>query len=74
MIDFIIYYVKANGKQAPKVFKAFKKKLSPGETLHLKKIHSFKKINTRVYYAGIHSLQIQINGKKLQLSEFELKV
>ncbi len=74
MIDYVIHFMKANGKQAPKVFKAAKKRLPPGWSLTIKKQRSFKKINTRPYYPGKHSLEVQINGKRYACAEFTLKV
>jgi 3-methyladenine DNA glycosylase AlkC len=52
VIDYIIYYVKANGKLAPKVFKLTNKILKAGETLQISKRHSFRPISTRKYYAA----------------------
>ena len=73
VIDYIIYYVKANGKLAPKVFKLTNKILNAGETLRISKRHSFRPISTRKYYAGKHALEIQVNGAKYGKVEFELK-
>ncbi|MBL4624423.1 MAG: DNA alkylation repair protein [Flavobacteriales bacterium] len=72
MIDYIIHFVKANGKQAPKVFKLAKKKLEKGKALNLKKKQSFKPISTRVYYPGMHAVELQINGRSYGIREFEL--
>jgi 3-methyladenine DNA glycosylase AlkC len=72
VIDHVIHHRKANGKLAPKVFKLTKKKLLAGETLHLSKSHSFRAINTRVYYPGQHVLAIQINGTTWAQQTFEL--
>lgn len=73
MIDYILYFMKANGKMAPKVFKLSKKKVFAGEQIVFKKKHSFRKISTRVYYPGKHALEIMINGKKFGRREFILK-
>lgn len=72
MVDYVIHFMKANGKLAPKVFKLAKKKLDAGEMLHLSKKHSFKPISTRAYYPGEHRLGIQINGEVLVEAEFKL--
>jgi 3-methyladenine DNA glycosylase AlkC len=72
MIDYVIHHRKANGKLAPKVFKLMNKKLPARETLHLSKRHSFRAINTRVYYPGQHLLGIQINGTTWAQQTFEL--
>jgi 3-methyladenine DNA glycosylase AlkC len=74
MIDYVVHYMKANGKQAPKVFKAAKKTLSPGETIRIKKRRSFKKISTRTYYSGKHSLEVQINGRRYSMVDFMVEM
>jgi 3-methyladenine DNA glycosylase AlkC len=73
MIDYVIHHRKANGKLAPKVFKLAKKKLPAHQTLRLSKRHSFRAINTRVYYSGQHILELQINGSIWSRQIFELE-
>lgn len=73
MIDFVVHYMKANGKKAPKVFKLSKKKLPVNEKLSFKKKLSFKAISTRKYYSGLHEIEIQVNGKRYSKLEFQLK-
>lgn len=72
-IDFVIYFLKANGKHAPKVFKLTTKTIQPGETLQLRKRHSFKKIGIRPYYPGTHRVAIQINGQEGEAYGFVLR-
>ncbi|MCP4164738.1 MAG: DNA alkylation repair protein [Chloroflexi bacterium] len=72
MIDYVVHFMKANGKQAPKVFKAAKKTIGPGETITIEKRHSFQQRSTRVHYPGQHSLEVQINGKGTSRAEFVL--
>lgn len=74
MIDYVIHFMKANGQQKPKVFKAAKKSIAPGETIHIEKVRSFKQINTRPYYAGPHALEIQINGQRHAWADFTLAI
>jgi len=74
MIDYKIHFMKANGKTAPKVFKLSKKKLTTDETIVLEKNHSFKPISTRKYYAGLHAIEIVVNGNVIEKREFELKI
>jgi hypothetical protein len=73
MIDYVVHYMKANGTQAPKVFKAAKKTIKPEETITIKKKHSFQQRSTRVHYPGIHSLQAQINGVGYETVDFTLR-
>jgi len=64
MIDYIIHFLRANGKQSAKVFKLSQKTILPGEVLKIRKKHSFQVITTRKYYPGIQSFQPQINGNQ----------
>jgi hypothetical protein len=68
MIDFIVHYMNANGKTAPKVFKLSKKSIPANGCLTFKKKISFKPITTRKHNLGRHQIEIQINGK----TEFEV--
>jgi len=71
-VDYIIYYQKANQKISPKVFKLKVFELKPKEVFTLKKNHSLKPVTTRKHYAGLHRLEIQINGKILASTEWYL--
>jgi 3-methyladenine DNA glycosylase AlkC len=73
MLDFIIYFQKANGITQPKVFKLRDLKLSPGATLRIIKKVSFKPITTRKYYPGLHYVQFLINGNPSDKHEFYLE-
>ncbi len=72
MIDYVMNFVKANGKTAPKVFKLKKTTLQAGETLTIEKSHSIRPISTRKYYSGQHRIEIQVNGQILGSINFEL--
>jgi hypothetical protein len=72
VIDYVVHHVKANGKRTPKVFKLTKRELGAGESAEISKRHSFRPISTRVYYAGKHRLEIQVNGTVLAGVEFGL--
>lgn len=74
VIDYVIYFMKANGKRAPKVFKLTTKTLAPGETLILKKRHPIKPITTRQYYAGEQGLAVKINGTLFGEGTFTLLI
>lgn len=73
MIDYIIHFMKANGKMSPKVFKLSKKRINFGAKLNIIKKHSFKEISTRKYYTGEHKIELQINGKKFMSENFFLE-
>ncbi len=72
MIDYVIYFKKANGTLSPKVFKLTTKELKINDAISIEKRHSFKIISTRTYYPGIHKIAIQINGEEKGNIEFEL--
>lgn len=72
MIDYIVHHQKANGKTSGKVFKWSNTSLMPGLTLALQKRHAIKHITTRVYYAGLHSLEVVVNGVSVGRADFQL--
>jgi 3-methyladenine DNA glycosylase AlkC len=63
IIDYVIDFVKANGKHSPKVFKLKTFELAAGERVTLSKKHPLRKITTMTFFKGEHLLSIQINGK-----------
>ncbi len=65
VIDYKIYYMKANGQLSGKVFKWKNVDLAAKQTVSLTKQHSFKPISTRRYYAGQHAVEVLINGKPM---------
>jgi 3-methyladenine DNA glycosylase AlkC len=72
VVDFVVYFKKANGKLSPKVFKLSEKKLKLQEILKISKRHPILEISTRKYYNGMQRLAIQANGKEIAEEEFEL--
>ena len=74
MIDYIVHFMRANGKQNPKVFKLSQKTIKSGETIKITKKHGFIPISTRKYYPGKQSFQPQVNGKTWQRVDIELIV
>jgi hypothetical protein len=73
IIDYVVHFVRLNGKQTRKVFKLARRTIRPGEVVRLVKKHSFRPITTRRYYAGEHGIQAQINGKLFPLVSFTLE-
>jgi len=70
VVDYAIYFVKANGQQQAKVFKLKNITLTPNESLAVNKSFSFKAISTRKYYAGEHKVALLVNGKILSTKTF----
>ena len=72
MIDFVMHFVKANGRTAPKVFKLKKTRLEAGASTCISKRIAIRPISTRKYYPGRQRLEIQVNGRVLGGADFEL--
>ncbi|MGK0443025.1 MAG: 3-methyladenine DNA glycosylase AlkC [Pseudohongiellaceae bacterium] len=74
VVDFAIHFIKANGQQKAKVFKLKSLELAANESVTLTKNHPIKAITTRKYYAGLHKIEILLNGKPVAASDFELSI
>ena len=72
-IEYFIYFMKNNGKQAGKIFKISESDFG-GNMKAIEKKHSFRKISTRKYYEGLHGISIVVNGKKMAEGHFQLKM
>ena len=72
IIDYIIHHQKANGSTSPKVFKWRTTTLAAEKTLTSTKKHTIKKITTRVYYPGLHRVEIMVNGVSVAAADFQL--
>ena len=73
IIDYSIHYLKKNGQHLPKVFKLKTIKLDAFCNFKLSKSHRFQAMTTRKHYAGIHFIEITINGVNMTKRRFELK-
>ncbi len=74
VVDYAIEYQLANGKTGRKVYKLKKLTIAKGETLRLKKQHSFRPITTRTYYGGRHQLEVLVNGRCRGRAAFQLEL
>lgn len=72
VIDYVVHHVKADGRSSPKVFKGWQLALAPGEPRVLRKRHAVRPITTRVYYPGLHRVELQVNGQVVAEATFEL--
>ena len=71
-VDYAILFVRADGSTHPKVFRLRRFTLGPGETVQLEKRHAVKRITTRRYYPGRHTVDVRVNGRTLGKKGFEL--
>lgn len=74
IIDYAIHHRKANGSLTAKVFKWKTTTMTSQATLNVQKKHPMRKITTRVYYPGIHKVEVLVNGVSIGSKEFELKM
>ncbi len=73
MIDYVIDFVKANGKRSSKVHKLKQVEVSRGSTTELQKRHVLRaNATTYTLYPGTHHVTLQINGKAFGRESFEL--
>ena len=72
LIDYNLYFRKANGELSPKTFKITKTIIKPGEILVFKKRQLLRPMTTRVLHLGQHEVELQINGVKYPRKEFNL--
>lgn len=72
VIDYIIHHKKANGTSTGKVFKWRNINLAAQQSLQVSKKHVIKKISTRQYYAGLHGLEVLVNGVSQGRLDFQL--
>ncbi|MCF8378351.1 MAG: DNA alkylation repair protein [Bacteroidales bacterium] len=61
-IEYIVDFVKANGKASQKVFQIIEKEYKPGRH-KLERKHSFKNLSTRKHYPGLHKFKLIVNGE-----------
>lgn len=73
-IDYVIHHRKANGTTSPKMFKLTTKTVAPQEHVALSRRHAIKPITTRRYYAGVHGIELQVNGQRFGYTEFVLSM
>ena len=72
-VDYVVHHRKANGTLSPKVFKLTTRTLAAGESVTISRRHSFRPISTRVYHAGEHALELQVNGRTFGRTSFQLR-
>jgi 3-methyladenine DNA glycosylase AlkC len=74
VVDYAVHHVKADGSRRPKVFKGWTLTLGPGEARTLSRRHPLRVITTRRYHAGLHALDLRLNGRVVAHAEFQLEI
>jgi len=72
LVDYVLHFLRANGRLSAKVFKWQELTLDAGETRTLHKAHPYRKVTTRKDYAGQQAVSVQINGVTMGKVAFEL--
>lgn len=72
VIDYVLSFPDARGRERSKVFKIAQRVLAPGEATTVETAHSFRAITTRKYYPGRYALALQINGVAHERAEFTM--
>jgi len=72
LVDIRVWFVKANGKTGPKVFKGAEVDLAPGEVATVSKKISLKQHSTRTHHPGRHRVEVLVNGEPKPLGHFDL--
>ncbi len=74
VVDYAVHHVKADGGTSPKVFKGWALQLPAGASVVLNKQHSLRPVTTRRYHPGLHEVVVQVNGKAVAQTAFELRI
>jgi 3-methyladenine DNA glycosylase AlkC len=72
-VDYVIHYVKASGGTSAKVFKLRELALAARGTQLIRKRQTIRDFSTRKHYPGSHRLEIQVNGRILARTRFDLR-
>jgi 3-methyladenine DNA glycosylase AlkC len=70
--DLRVHYVKASGRTSIKVFRLRQLELPARAQLRLTKTISLRDMTTRRHYPGRHKVEALLNGRVLELGDFEL--
>lgn len=74
VVDFVMHHVTASGATSPKVFKWTSIRLPPGEAARLTKRRRIEQASTRTYHSGRHRIELQVAGRALAETAFDLAV
>ncbi|WP_205499866.1 DNA alkylation repair protein [Rufibacter psychrotolerans] len=69
-LEYGVYYQKANGSLARKVFKISERGVAPGEEVLVTRRQSFRYITTRTYHPGRHRVSVIVNGQEKAIADF----
>ncbi len=71
-VDYVVHYVRKNGKTSEKVFKWTTTRIPARGTVELEKRHAMRKTTVRALYSGVHRVELQVNGVRVAAADFRL--
>jgi 3-methyladenine DNA glycosylase AlkC len=72
LIELRVHFVKANGRQSPKVFALKELELRPHGSVQLTKTISLAQHTTRTHYPGQHRVEVLVNGRPSATGVFDI--
>jgi 3-methyladenine DNA glycosylase AlkC len=72
LVDYRVFFVKADGSASPKVFKLKSLELSGGASVSLSARISLRQMTTRKHYPGAHRVELVVNGVAFPLGSFQV--
>jgi 3-methyladenine DNA glycosylase AlkC len=72
IVDYVVHYARASGRDSEKVFKWTAPLLAPGETVTLAKRQTIRDFSTRKHHPGLHRVELQVNGRRVAEAAFTL--
>lgn len=72
VIDYILLFPGKTGKTNRKVFKLTSKNMIKGDKFNVSRKKQFRHLSTRTLNQGVHTIQIQLNGKVVLEKQFQL--
>jgi 3-methyladenine DNA glycosylase AlkC len=73
VVDYAVFFVKADGRQRPKVFKLKRLTLPAQGEVRLATKVSFAQLTTRKHYPGVHRIELLVNGEPYALGQFHVE-
>lgn len=74
VVDFVVHHVNASGATSPKVFKWTTVDLDPGARCALTKRRLIQQASTRTYRAGTHVVELQVGGRIVATTAFDVRL
>ncbi len=73
VVDYAVFFIKANGAPRPKVFKLKRIELAPNDTARFESKISFVDLTTRRHYPGLHRIEALVNGVAFPVGELHVR-